>query len=189
MKHYKMRQISLQNATESYYKIGQVYYKLRYYKMRQLFQNVTFITNSDSTTQHRVNTERQLLQNVAFITNCDSTTQHRVNTEELYLLTRETNTMDTVQGCRERGLLKFKRTFKKKHTSVSEITISYLHKTIIIPLLCQSGLYINTCVFKNSIASKYLTFYFDITRYAEAAIYAKNLLFFSFYNFLVKFSE
>ena len=157
--------------------------------MRQLFQNVTFITNSDSTTQHRVNTERQLLQNVAFITNCDSTTQHRVNTEELYFLTRETNTMDTVQGCRERGLLKFKRTFKKKHTSVSEITISCLHKTIIIPLLCQSGLYINTCVFKNSIVSKYLTFYFDITRYAEAAIYAKNLLFFSFYNFLVKFSE
>ena len=28
MKHYKMRQI-LQNATKSYYKIGQVYYKLR----------------------------------------------------------------------------------------------------------------------------------------------------------------
>ena len=30
---------------------------------------------------------------------------------------------------------------------------------------------------------------FDITRYAGAAISAKNLLFFSFYNFFVKFSE
>ena len=54
MKHYKMRQISLQNATESYYKIGQVYYKLRYYKMRQLLQIATI-----------------LLQNATVISKCD----------------------------------------------------------------------------------------------------------------------
>ena len=76
-----------------------------------LLQNATVITNCDG-----------------FITKCDSTTQHRVNTEELYFLKRETNNLDTVQGCRERGLLKFKRTFKKKHASVSEITIIFAQK-------------------------------------------------------------
>ena len=48
--YYKMRQVFLfQNATvllqnASYYKMQQFYYK-----MRQLLQNVTFITNCDST--------------------------------------------------------------------------------------------------------------------------------------------
>ena len=50
--------ILLQNATEAYYKICQVffikcdsYYKMRqfYYKMQQFLQNATFITNCDST--------------------------------------------------------------------------------------------------------------------------------------------
>ena len=31
-------------------------------------------------------------------------------------------------------------------TSISEITISYLHENIIIPLLCQCELFIHTCV-------------------------------------------
>ena len=44
--------ILLQNATEIYYKMRQdLHYKMRqfYYKMRQLLQIVTFITNCDST--------------------------------------------------------------------------------------------------------------------------------------------
>ena len=43
---------SLQNATEVYYKMHQVfYYKMQQfnYKLRQLLQNATFITNCDST--------------------------------------------------------------------------------------------------------------------------------------------
>ena len=51
--YYKMRQILLpnttatllQNATEGYYKMSQVFY----YKMRQLPQNVMFILKCDST--------------------------------------------------------------------------------------------------------------------------------------------
>ena len=43
--YYKIRQTLLQNATEAYYKMRQVFY----YKMRQLLQNATFITNYDST--------------------------------------------------------------------------------------------------------------------------------------------
>ena len=35
-----------------------------------------------------------------------------------------------------------KSTFKKVPTSISEMTINYLHKNIIIPPLCQSGLFI-----------------------------------------------
>ena len=48
--------ILLQNATEVYYKMRQVFHcKLRrfHYKMRQLLQNVTFITNCDSTQLNR----------------------------------------------------------------------------------------------------------------------------------------
>ena len=44
--------ILLQNPTEVHYKMRQVfYYKMRqfYYKMRQLLQDVTFITNCAST--------------------------------------------------------------------------------------------------------------------------------------------
>ena len=58
--YYKMRQILLQdataillqNATEIYYKMRQdLHYKMRqfHYKMRQLLQIATFITNCDST--------------------------------------------------------------------------------------------------------------------------------------------
>ena len=50
--YYKMRQILqnatailLQNTTEVYYEMRQVFY----YRMRQLLQNATFITNCDST--------------------------------------------------------------------------------------------------------------------------------------------
>ena len=42
--------ISLPNATEAYYKIRQVFY----YKMRQLLQNGTFITNCNSTMKWHV---------------------------------------------------------------------------------------------------------------------------------------
>ena len=48
-------------------------------------------------------------------------------------------------------LIKKKSTSKKKLTSASEITMSIGHKNIIIPLLWQFGLFINTCVSKNSI--------------------------------------
>ena len=41
--YFKMRQILLQNATEVYYKMRQVFY----YKMRQLLQNSTVITKFD----------------------------------------------------------------------------------------------------------------------------------------------
>ena len=40
-----------------------------------------------------------------------------------------------------------------------EITIWYLHKNIIIPLICQCGLFIHTFVSKNSIATKDVIFY------------------------------
>ena len=40
-----------------------------------------------------------------------------------------------------------KSTFKKVPTSISEITIKYLHKNIMAPPLCQSGLFIqNVCL-------------------------------------------
>ena len=69
-----------------------------------------------------------------------------------------------------------KCTSKKEPTSVSEITIQYLHKNIKIPLLCQCGLFINAEVSKNSIGLKmWFSTSVDITWYAEAVIYAKNL--------------
>ena len=39
------------------------------------------------------------------------------------------------------------------------LTISYLHKNILIPLLCQCDLFIHTCVSKYSIVSKDMIFY------------------------------
>ena len=69
---------------------------------------------------------------------------------------------------------------KKELTCVSEMTILYLHKNIIITLLCRSGLFINTCVSKNPVVFKDVIFYLLwYTWYAEAVIYAKNLLFFN----------
>ena len=51
-----------------------------------------------------------------------------------------------------------KNTSKKEPPSVSEITI-YLHKNIVIPLLCQWGLFIHKFVSKNSILFKDMIFY------------------------------
>ena len=82
---------------------------------------------------------------------------------------------------------KKKSTSRKEPTSLSKITISYLHKNIIILLFCQCGLSIHTCVSKNSVVSKDLIFSFNITWCDEAAIYAKKSSFLSFYSFLVKF--
>ena len=48
--YYKMRQMLLQNATAILLEnAAEVYYKMRCYKMRQLLQNATVITNCDST--------------------------------------------------------------------------------------------------------------------------------------------
>ena len=52
-----------------------------------------------------------------------------------------------------------KSTSKKEPISVSEITISYLHKNIIIPLLCKSRLFIHAFASKNLIVSKDVIFY------------------------------
>ena len=69
-----------------------------------------------------------------------------------------------------------KCTPKKEPNNVSELTIQYLHTNIKIPLLCQCGLFINAEVSKNSIGLKMLfSTSVDITWYAEAAIYAKNI--------------
>ena len=82
-----------------------------------------------------------------------------------------------------------KSTSKKQSTSVSRITI-YLHKNIIIPLLFQCGLFIHTCVSKNSIVFKDLIFYFlwcNVIRWNSHI--RKKSSFLSFCSFLVKFSE
>ena len=67
-----------------------------------------------------------------------------------------------------------KSTSKKQPTNASEKITSYLHKNIIIPLLCQCGLFIHTCV---SINSKFSTSFDVKTWYGEAVIYTKSLLF------------
>ena len=74
---------------------------------------------------------------------------------------------------------KKKSPFKKEPTSISEITISYLHQNIIIPLLCQCGLFIHTCVSTNSVMSKDVIFYlfwYDLMRWSSH-VCKKNLLF------------
>ena len=53
---------------------------------------------------------------------------------------------------------KKKRAHQRKSLPVYEITISYLHKSIIIPVLCQCVLFVQICVFKNSIVSKDVIF-------------------------------
>ena len=50
-----------------------------------------------------------------------------------------------------------KRTHPRK--SLPKHLRYYLHKNILIPLLCQRGFFIHTCVSENLIASKYLIFY------------------------------
>ena len=83
-----------------------------------------------------------------------------------------------------------KSTFKKEPIIVSKITIKYLHKNIIIPLLYQCGLFIHTRVSKNSVTSKdVISTSFDITWCTETGRYAKKSAFLSFCIFLLKFSE
>ena len=47
--------------------------------------------------------------------------------------------------------IKFHRKDGVQSKSISEIIISYLHKNIIIPLLCQCELFMHKCVSKNSV--------------------------------------
>ena len=71
-----------------------------------------------------------------------------------------------------------RRTSKNEPTCISEITISYLHKNIVIPLLCQCRcLYIDVCLKIQLCLKMWFSTSFDTTWYGEAAIYTKNLLF------------
>ena len=75
-----------------------------------------------------------------------------------------------------------KNTSKKEPISLFEITIQYLHKNIIIPLLCQCGLFAHTCLSKNSIASKEVIIYllwYKMIRWSSHISYSL-----SFYSFL-----
>ena len=65
-----------------------------------------------------------------------------------------------------------------------------MHKNIIVSLFCQQGLFIRTCVSKNSIVSKDLIFrllWYNLVRWSSHI--CKKSFFLSFYSFLVKFSE
>ena len=66
---------------------------------------------------------------------------------------------------------------KKELSSVSEMTIQYLHKNLIIPLPLQCELFIEHVYLKIQLSQVVIFTSFDITWYAEAAIYAKDLLF------------
>ena len=75
-------------------------------------------------------------------------------------------------------------------TSASEITLQYLHKNIIIPLLCQCGFFIHTKLSKNSCVFKDVIFYllwYNVIRWSSHIF--KKSSFLSFYSFLVKFRE
>ena len=78
---------------------------------------------------------------------------------------------------------------KKEPRSVSKITIKYLQKIIIILLRCQCGLFIHTCVSKNSIVSKDAIFYLLWYNVISWSSHICKKYFFSFYSFLVKFSN
>ena len=83
-----------------------------------------------------------------------------------------------------------KSTSNKEPLIVSKITIKYLQKIIIIPLRCQCELFIHTCVSKNSTVSKDSIFYLlwhNVIRWSNHI--CKKSSFFSFYSFLVKFSN
>ena len=78
-----------------------------------------------------------------------------------------------------------KNTSRKEPTTVSEITIYYLHRNIIIPLLRQCGLFIHTCVSKNSVVSKDIIFYlfwYNAIRWNSHI--CKKSSFLSFHSFL-----
>ena len=67
---------------------------------------------------------------------------------------------------------------KKEPISVPEITISYLQKNVIIPLLCQCELFIHKCVSKISTVSKDVIFYllwYKVIRWSSQI--CKSLLF------------
>ena len=104
-------------------------------------------------------------------------------TQSLYLLGFSWSS-DNITASRKKSIS------KKKPTSVSETTIKYLHKNIIILLLFQYGLFIHTCVSKKSIVSKDLIFYllwYNVIRWSSHV--CKKSSFLSFCIFLVKFSE
>ena len=81
-------------------------------------------------------------------------------------------------------------TSKKESTSVSEMTILIFAQNIIIPLLCQCGLFIYTCVSENSVVFKNVIFYI---LWLNVMCWSRNICekssFASFYSFLVTFRE
>ena len=81
-------------------------------------------------------------------------------------------------------------TSKKESTSVSEMTILIFAQNIIIPLLCQCGLFIYTCVSENSVVFKNVIF---CILWLNVMCWSRNICekssFASFYSFLVTFSE
>ena len=83
-----------------------------------------------------------------------------------------------------------KNTSKKEPTSVSETTIQNLHKNIKILLLCQSGLFINARVSKNSIVFKDVIFclrWYNVICWSSHI--CKKSFSLPFYSFLGKFCE
>ena len=81
-----------------------------------------------------------------------------------------------------------KNTYKKEPTRASELIRLYLHKNIIIPLLCQCGVFIHVCASKNSIVSKdVIFFWYNVVRWSTHT--SKKSSFLSSYILLVKFSE
>ena len=79
---------------------------------------------------------------------------------------------------------------KKKPTSVSEITIQYLHKNIIILLLSQCGLFIHACVSEKLFVSKdliYDLFWYNMVHWGSHICKKSSSLL--FYIFLEKFNE
>ena len=80
-----------------------------------------------------------------------------------------------------------KSTSKKEPTSAPEITIYYWHKNIVIPLLCQCGLFLHTCASKNSVLPIDVIFYlfwYNMIRWSSHI--CKKFSFLSYYSFLVK---
>ena len=79
-----------------------------------------------------------------------------------------------------------KCTSKKEPTSVSEIAIQNLLKTIKIPLLCKCELFINAEVSKNSIGLK---IWFSTSVDIRDMLKEPFIFSLSFYSFLVKLSD
>ena len=97
-------------------------------------------------------------------------------TQSLFLLGFSSST-DNITARNKRSIS------KKVSTSISEITIKYLLKNIIIPPLCQCGLFIQNVCLKIQLRPKMWFFTsFDITWQVEAS-------FLSLYSFLFRFDE